>query len=66
MPQAQVWRIRDGKQRIHVYPDRTAELTNDRGVLIFGRAPLYRITDRLLRIDETYDQLIPRVTGHMA
>jgi hypothetical protein len=39
-----------GGYRIYVYPNNTAELTNDRGVLLMKRQALYKVTDRLVQM----------------
>ena len=33
----------DGKIRVYLYEDQTAEVSDERGVLLHGRAPLYKI-----------------------
>jgi hypothetical protein len=58
-PALTVFVTADGLYRVYLYPDHTAELTTDRGVLIAIRQALYKVTDRLIEIDETYVELAP-------
>jgi hypothetical protein len=57
-PGPTVWRTIDGLYRVYVYPDHTAELTNDRGVLLMKRQAMYKVTDRLIQIDDDYTELV--------
>jgi hypothetical protein len=40
----------DGRYRVYVYVDQTAELRGERGQLIAGRALMHKITDKLAEL----------------
>jgi hypothetical protein len=44
-------RTSDGRYRVYLYPDQTAELGDDQGRLLSGREPLYRIGQALAELD---------------
>jgi hypothetical protein len=55
----QVCRTRDGHWRVYLHDDQTAELVDERGRVVMGRTPMYRITDRLAELGYGPDDLVP-------
>jgi hypothetical protein len=52
-------RTADGRYRVYLYPDQTAELGDANGRLVSGRGPLYRIGKLLDDYGYGMEDLIP-------
>lgn len=51
-------RTRDGRLRVYLYADQTGEISNDKGVLLTGRMPIYRIGEDLAERGVAWDELV--------
>jgi hypothetical protein len=51
-------RTRDGRWRVYIHDDHTAELCDDRGRLVSGRLPIYEIARRLAELGVAGDDLV--------
>lgn len=52
-------RTADGKYRIELFADQTAQIYGATGVALTGRRPLYQIAERLLEYGIDADVLVP-------
>ena len=52
-------RTRDGRLRVYIYQDQTAELVDEHGVTLLGRVPLYDIGRRLAELGFAGNDLEP-------
>lgn len=53
----QTMRTRDGRLRVHIYDDQSAEMSDAQGRLLTERVPLYQVGQKLTELGVRLDEL---------